>query len=157
MNVSELPKVSVADIKQLPDTPCVYFVLSPEGETLYVGSTVNLRNRWFYGRHHRMDQAEQEKASIAWISTDKDDLLEQEDHFIQSLSPPWNGLNHGGQRTNAGRKTGWRKPNTRTIMTMIKVNATERALAQTLGDGNASLGVRRALYRATQQDDHLAD
>ena len=113
MNVSELPKVSVVDIKQLPETPCVYFVLSPEGETLYVGSTVNLRNRWFYGRHHRMVQAEQEKASIAWISTDKDVLLEQEDHFIKSLSPPWNGLNHGGQRTNAGRKTGWRKPNKR--------------------------------------------
>lgn len=65
--------------------------------------------------------------------------------------------NHGGPRPGAGRKPGWRKPDGRNLVMMIKINANERAMAQTLGDGNASLGVRRALYRATQQDDALAD
>lgn len=65
--------------------------------------------------------------------------------------------NHGGARPGAGRKPGWRKPNKRDRILMVKLNATERTLAQTLGDGNASLGVRRALYRATQQDEQQAD
>lgn len=65
--------------------------------------------------------------------------------------------NHGGPRPGAGRKPGWRKPDKRDLVMMVKINATERTMAQTLGDGNASLGVRRALYRASQQDDHLAD
>lgn len=65
--------------------------------------------------------------------------------------------NHGGPRPGAGRKPGWRKPDKRDQILMVKLNTSERSMANEIGDGNASLGVRRALYRATQQDDALAD
>jgi hypothetical protein len=64
---------------------------------------------------------------------------------------------HGGPRAGAGRKPGWRKPNKRTRIMLVKVSDTEHGMALTVGDGNASLGVRRALYRATQQDEQQAD
>ena len=79
-----------------------------------------------------------------------------EKHFISSLNPAWNKV-LGGPRPGAGRKPGWRKPDKRDQILMLKLNVGERAMAQDLGDGNASLGVRRALYRATQQDPALAD
>lgn len=65
--------------------------------------------------------------------------------------------NHGGPRPGAGRKPGWRKPGARDQVLLVKLTTRERTMANEIGDGNASLGVRRALYRASQQDDALAD
>ena len=55
---------------------------------------------------------------------------------------------HGGARTGAGRKLGYRSPDAKRVMIVVKVSADEKEFARTLGDGNASAGVRRALALA---------
>lgn len=88
MNISSLPRLSVLDAKNLPEVPCVYFVVNDAGDLLYVGSSINLRHRWV--SHHRADQTRQEKAHIAWMVANEDQIREEEERFIQSLNPLWN-------------------------------------------------------------------
>ena len=52
---------------------------------------------------------------------------------------------HGGARNGAGRKPGSIKPDARRLMVNVKLTPEEKALALTIGDGNASEGIRRAL------------
>lgn len=156
MNILELPRVSLLDKKQLPTISGVYFVFNEHDEPLYVGQSENIRRRLTRTHHCHDDMEKQENVFIAWLGVAKGDLLSMEKHFISSLNPAWNKV-VGGLRPGSGRKPGWRKPNKRDQVLLFKVTDAERAMALAIGDGNASLGVRRALYRATQQDDALAD
>lgn len=54
----------------------------------------------------------------------------------------------GGARPGAGRKPGSRLATARRHLLAVKVNDQERDLALTLGLGNASAGVRKALALA---------
>ena len=56
----------------------------------------------------------------------------------------------GGARPGAGRKPGSRQANARRHLLAVKVNDQERELALTLGFGNASAGVRKALVLAAR-------
>ena len=55
---------------------------------------------------------------------------------------------HGGARPGAGRKLGYRSPDAKRVMIVVKVTADEKEFARQLGNGNASEGVRRALALA---------
>ena len=147
MNVLDLPKVSIKDTNQLPSISAVYFVVSQKGETLYVGQSVNIKHRW-QGTHHRHLDITKHEADVyvAWMEVDKDDLLATEQHFIETLNPPLNGVNWGGPRTGSGRKPGvpWAGAAHRTRR-IIMLNDEELEMAKKIGDGNISKGVRRAL------------
>ena len=145
MNLLELPKVSILDINKLPAISCVYFVINIHGKPLYIGSTVNLRRRWFHQTHHRFDVAKQENAFIAWMCADKEGLVEREDQFIESMNPPWNGINRGGHRDGSGRKPGTHPDAAHRTRRMIMLSDEELEMAKTIGDGNISKGIRRAL------------
>lgn len=51
IQIGELPSVVLADKNQLPKTPSIYFAVNSSGEVLYVGRSVNPRQRW--NQHHR--------------------------------------------------------------------------------------------------------
>ena len=51
VNPHTLPSVAFEEIRQLPDLPGLYFVLSDTKELLYVGRAGSLKKRW--RQHHR--------------------------------------------------------------------------------------------------------
>ena len=64
---------------------------------------------------------------------------------------------HGGARPGAGRKPGYRVPGAKhRKLRPILLSDEELALAQDIGAGNASYGVRRAIYHALDKDLDLA-
>ena len=65
LDITALPGCPVAERKQLPDRPGIYFVL--DGATvLYIGRAVNLRNRW--AQHHRLAQVGSAKIAYQEVS-----------------------------------------------------------------------------------------
>jgi excinuclease UvrABC nuclease subunit len=50
-----LPSVPVANRKQLPEVPCIYFAIDASGVVRYIGKTQNLWRRWAYKAHHRLE------------------------------------------------------------------------------------------------------
>jgi hypothetical protein len=59
-------------------------------------------------------------------------------------------MTHGGPRPGAGRKPGYRKPNGRKNLVAVRLDDGELETATTLGDGNASAGIRSALARFSE-------
>jgi len=88
--VSELPKLSVANRHQLPNCIAVYFVLSPEGNVLYVGQTTSLSYRWRYRQHHVITKVS-DSDQIAWMEVEADSAKAKESEFIRMFRPPLNG------------------------------------------------------------------
>lgn len=146
MNVLDLQKVAIADIKQLPSIPGVYFVVNQHGETLYVGQSVNIKYRW-HGSHHRHVDIAKEEAGVfvAWVACNKDELVEKERYFIETLKPSLNGVNHGGPRPRSGRPPGPHPGAAHRKGRLITLSDTEYEQAKILGMGNASAGIRYAI------------
>jgi len=65
-----------------------------------------------------------------------------------------NQTTHGGARKGAGRK---RDPGARRLTISAKVNEEEMLIAERLGWGNASAGVRAALAFCALTDPHLRE
>jgi len=64
---------------------------------------------------------------------------------------------HGGARPGAGRKTGDQGPaTTKRTRRLVLLSDEELAIARRLGDGNASYGIRRALYAAADTEPQRA-
>jgi excinuclease UvrABC nuclease subunit len=84
---------------KLPYRPCVY-VIHADGVILYVGQTVNMRQRWM--THHRNKQIKTDypTAIISLYFTDEPNLLETEREFIIDLSPCLNGQSDGQDKRN---------------------------------------------------------
>lgn len=53
----------------------------------------------------------------------------------------------GGKREGAGRKPGSSKPDSRRQLVAVRLSDEERAKAETIGEGNASAGLRKALAK----------
>lgn len=87
-----LPKLLVAEHKQLPHVQAIYIVFDEHDNVLYVGMTRALKRRW--QNHHRMVQfIHYPNASIRWFnvgSASSERLKEIEDIFIEKLCPPLN-------------------------------------------------------------------
>ena len=114
VNPHTLPSVAFEEIRQLPDLPGLYFVLSDTKELLYVGRAGSLKKRW--RQHHRAVQlAELEGVTVAWLRVDDPKLLDDAERLlIKCLTPKLNGLGYpkpvaskngyGGAREGTGPK-----------------------------------------------------
>lgn len=82
-----LPSVRIADRKQLPKSPGIYFAVNANNEVLYIGKAVNLHKRWH--RHHRyIELCSIEDIRLCWIETAEIDALEEaEETLIERFSP----------------------------------------------------------------------
>lgn len=85
-----LPSLSLAARSQLPPCPAAYFVL--EGDrVLYVGRSVNLRQRWLAHRRYKQFKAIS-NVRIAWLECSDPSLLpEIEVALIEYFQPSLNG------------------------------------------------------------------
>lgn len=88
----KLPAIPLSGRKNLPEVSAIYLVWSAEGKLLYIGRTVNLKNRWL--NHHRLQDLALigiDNVFIAWFETDKERLPEIEQTLIDNLEPTLNG------------------------------------------------------------------
>jgi excinuclease UvrABC nuclease subunit len=86
VNLAELPSVAFEQRQALPECSAVYFLLSTDGEVVYIGRTRNLSNR--FTRHHRRTQFESLK--IAWLRVSVDELKDVEQSAIALFRPRLN-------------------------------------------------------------------
>jgi hypothetical protein len=90
INPLTLPSLSLINRSALPPCPAVYFVL--EGDrVLYVGRSVNLRQRWMTHRRYKQLKAIS-NVRIAWLECSDPSLLpEIEAALIEYFQPSLNG------------------------------------------------------------------
>ena len=93
-SINKLPRISLGDFKNLPDSPGIYFALDGASRVWYIGiSTTSLRNR--HSNHEKMpefkDNNIQHIAFFIW--NDIEELESWEIGYIQKFNPPLN-LNH---------------------------------------------------------------
>ena len=90
IRLNELPFVPLDQRIELPEKPCIYFVLTPEEEILYIGRSRNLRLRWL--SHHRLpDLKKIEGVRVAYLHIDQPSLLPQiEQAMIEWFNPRLN-------------------------------------------------------------------
>lgn len=91
-DLSALPRLPLADKRELPNTSAVYFALSSRGRVLYIGRSVDLCER--LRRHHRVPLLEAlGGVKIAWIEQSNSfALLRLETTLIQYFNPPLNKI-----------------------------------------------------------------
>lgn len=69
INLSELPWLSFAQVKQLPKIPAIYLCLTPANIPVYIGETSNLYNRWAKDSHDKKRKClECGCDRIAWLA-----------------------------------------------------------------------------------------
>jgi hypothetical protein len=83
----------VTEGKSLPQESGIYFVISAEGDLLYVGSSSDIRQRWRC--HQRKAKALEMGCGIAWILHPMAGLRARETELIRELQPKWNGIRNG--------------------------------------------------------------
>lgn len=81
-----LPSVPVADRKQLPEVPCIYFAIDSTDAIQYIGRSVNPRRRW--QTHHREPQVKE--CRIAYMQCDEALLDQVEQALIEWFQPMLN-------------------------------------------------------------------
>ena len=90
IDLSTLPSLPLANRRQLPNCPAIYFVM--EGDRiLYIGSSSKLAQRWT--AHHRYNQLKgMESIRLAWFECSDTSLLaEIEKALIEWFNPLMNG------------------------------------------------------------------
>lgn len=92
INPLDLPSVALKEKNQLPEIASIYFVISEKDEILYIGRTVNLKQRW--ATHHRLTEflSQHETAKVSWIEVQEVNLLSSlEKSMISHFKPNLNG------------------------------------------------------------------
>lgn len=95
MNVAEinplhLPSLPLAERRQLPDCPAIYFVLEG-GSVVYIGKAASLTQRWT--QHHKWQQFSElvDGSRIAWLECSDTSLLDSvETALIRHFDPIFN-------------------------------------------------------------------
>lgn len=90
-----------SESKRIPPIPAVYFVYTEPSIVLYVGQTVNLRQRW-KGHNFLRAVLDKHKIELAWIPCDLMVLSIVESYYIRKLRPPLNKSQSRGIRTVIG-------------------------------------------------------
>lgn len=126
IDVTTLPSVGVADARLLPECPGIYFVIL-DGEVIYVGKSKNLNARW--KSHHRLYQARDIGATIAYLSVPEKDLAETEESLIEIFLPRWNL--HGRKSENS---------KTRTLHTRLRQSTWDKLTELAESDGRTATG-----------------
>ena len=107
INIQTLECVSYDARDSLPPIAAIYFVLSPDGEILYIGKATNLYLRW-KSHHRRHVYALIHAVRIAWIPiSNRAKLVEIEQMCIQHFSPVHNGSKYP-KRADEKRSTSFR-------------------------------------------------
>lgn len=91
-NFSDLPSLPLADKEKLPSCAAVYFALSSYNRILYIGRSINIRER--LRGHHRLALLKSFKdVKIAWL-TESDPLVLRriETILIEYFNPPLNKI-----------------------------------------------------------------
>lgn len=89
INPVTLPSVSLADRRNLPSMPCIYFAIDGAGAVQYIGRSKNPARRWI--AHHRYpDLCSMSGVRIAYMHLDEDLLPTVEDALIAWFNPPLN-------------------------------------------------------------------
>lgn len=85
--IQELPFVQLVERLKLPSICGIYFLLSSNGEVLYIVQSLDIRRRWM--SHHRFKEfAQIDEAKIAWLEYPYEKrLLKLEAAFIKKLNP----------------------------------------------------------------------
>lgn len=85
----QLPSILLAERKQLPDCPAIYFAIDANNRILYVGKAKKLVGRW--KNHHRIHKLEEIHREccvrIAWQAWNEEDLDEAERSSIKRFQP----------------------------------------------------------------------
>lgn len=90
LNIATLPSLPFSDRAKLPTIGAVYIICGADQRVLYVGATLQLRDR--LKSHHRRKQfGSIEHVSIAWIEEDHPKRrLKMEAELIKQLDPKLN-------------------------------------------------------------------
>ena len=91
-DLSALPRLPLADKRELPNVSAVYFALSSRGRVLYIGRSVDLHER--LRKHHRIPLLEAlGGVKIAWLEqSNSSALLRLETILIKNFNPPLNKI-----------------------------------------------------------------
>ncbi|MEH2034034.1 MAG: GIY-YIG nuclease family protein [Nostoc sp.] len=92
INLSDLPSLTLNEKNKLPEITSIYFVISEKDEILYIGRTINLRQRW--ATHHRLTEflSQHETAKVSWVEVKEASLLiSLEKSMISYFKPSLNG------------------------------------------------------------------
>lgn len=102
-----LPSLPLNCRKAFPSVSAVYFALSKNNEILYIGRSINLRNRW--SDHHQRSRLEEiGEVRIAWLEINNRTLLPKTEYaLIERFQPPFNSVNNAlrEDQRNAREKT----------------------------------------------------
>lgn len=93
-----LPYVRMSELIYLPTCSGVYFVIRESGEVIYIGRSVNIRQRW---RAHNAqkelcnirDLESARHTRVAWLQAEKSEIAQLEIRFIRQFKPRLN-VNH---------------------------------------------------------------
>ncbi|WP_166482692.1 GIY-YIG nuclease family protein [Scytonema sp. UIC 10036] len=87
---SSFPSILISDRAKLPNESVIYFVWNGQ-RLLYIGKTVNLRQR--INSHHRLLQfvGAGEDVKVSWLPASEENLLAFESSLIEALDPELNG------------------------------------------------------------------
>jgi len=91
-DLSSLPSLSLSDKRKLPSCPAVYFALSSKDRVLYIGRSVDIRER--LRSHHRVPLLEAlGGVKIAWLEQSNSLALPRlEKTLIKYFNPPLNKI-----------------------------------------------------------------
>ncbi|GET39664.1 GIY-YIG nuclease family protein [Microseira wollei] len=87
-----LDSVPLEERQKLPQIPCVYFVVDSAKKIQYIGSSINLKERWLNDRKLEEIKSENE-VRIFWLPIAESDLnclKAIESEFIAKFCPPLN-------------------------------------------------------------------
>jgi excinuclease UvrABC nuclease subunit len=96
ISCNSLKVATLADRRELPECPAIYFVLEKD-TVVYIGQTVNLRQR--ISGHHRLPEWKvRDDIQIRWLPCNNAATLPQlEKHLIDMVQPEMNGKSCRGQ------------------------------------------------------------
>lgn len=89
ISCNPLPVATLAERRELPECPAIYFVLEKD-QVVYIGQTVNLRQR--INGHHRLPEWKvRDDIHIRWLPCSNAATLPQlEKHLIEMVQPEMN-------------------------------------------------------------------
>lgn len=89
--ITDLPSCSLSEYSNLPGYAGIYFVISDSSELLYIGKSINIRQR--VSEYYRSSSFSNEgKVRIAWLIVNELDLNEKEKALIRYHRPRYNRL-----------------------------------------------------------------
>lgn len=174
-DLSALPCLSLSDKSELPACPAVYFALSSKGRVLYIGRSVDIRER--LRKHHRVPLLEAlGGVRIAWLEQNNSFALSRlETTLIKYFNPPLNkipsylkkedsekliealNLTENGNNSNIITIDKFTKPQPNKINEMANQTRTERRSYPDFGQERWSPESREIILEQAKSINHLEE